>query len=66
MLVSKGVWQEVVKMQLTVENGSGNVALVFASAGGGWGSVGVGVLPPLEEFFGLVKEDLFLGRGRLC
>ena len=43
---------------LTVKNRSGQVALVFAATGGGGGSVGIGVLPLLEEVFGLVEDEL--------
>ena len=46
----------------TLENVAGKVALVLAAAGSGGRAVGVGVLPLLEEFFGLVEEDLARGR----
>lgn len=47
----------------TVENGSRQVALkLAASRSGGW-SVWVGVLPLLEEVFGLLKDNLRSRRG---
>jgi hypothetical protein len=42
----------------TLEDVAGQVALVFAAAGSGGGTVWVGVLPLLEEFLGLVEQDL--------
>lgn len=43
---------------LTVENRSGKVALEFASTGGSGWPVWVGVLPLLEEIFGLFDQEL--------
>jgi hypothetical protein len=37
---------------------AGQVALVLAAAGSGGRTVGVGVLPLLEELLGLVEENL--------
>ena len=42
----------------TLEDVAGKVALVLAAAGSGGRAVGVGVLPLLEEFLGLVEENL--------
>jgi hypothetical protein len=42
----------------TLEDVAGQVTLVLAAAGSGGRTVGVGVLPLLEEFFGLVEQDL--------
>lgn len=42
----------------TFENVAAKVALVLAAAGSGGRAVGIGVLPLLEELFGLVEENL--------
>jgi hypothetical protein len=42
----------------TLEDVAGQVTLVLAAAGSGGGTVWVGVLPLLEEFLGLVEQDL--------
>ena len=55
-----GQWLAMVdeEKRRTLEDVAGKVALVLAAAGSGGRAVGVGVLPLLEEFFGLVEEDL--------
>jgi hypothetical protein len=42
----------------TLEDVAGQVTLVLAAAGSSGGTVWVGVLPLLEEFLGLVEQDL--------
>lgn len=42
----------------TLKDGAGQVAFVLAATGSGGRTVWVGVLPLLEEFFGLVEQDL--------
>lgn len=45
-----------------LKDGTGQVTLVLAATGSGGRTVWVGVLPLLEEFFGLVEEDSLLSR----
>jgi hypothetical protein len=49
----------------TLEDVAGQVTLVLAAAGSGGGTVWVGVLPLLEEFLGLVEQDLVRERRRV-
>jgi hypothetical protein len=49
---------EVAEERRTLEDVAGQVTLVLAAAGSGRRAVWVGVLPLLEEFFGLVEQDL--------
>jgi len=51
------------KEKHTLKDGAGQVTLVLAATGSGGRTVRVGVLPLLEEFFGLVEEDLSGGEG---
>lgn len=45
----------------TLKDGAGQVTLVLAATRSGGRTVWVGVLPLLEEFFGLVEQDLAVG-----
>lgn len=45
----------------TIKDGADQVTLVLAATRSGGRAVWVGVLPLLEEFFGLVEEDLMGG-----